>query len=64
MPDTIIVRTDPCWLAESDLDVGYVVSTVAARRAAASTQTNEFAWYGGQQFVYRLDAVERRGGRS
>lgn len=63
VPDTIIVRTDPCWLAESDLDVGYVVSTIPLASRCV-TQTNEFTWYGGQQLVYRLDAVERRDGRS
>ncbi|WP_457208484.1 DUF7654 domain-containing protein, partial [Nocardioides sp. P5_C9_2] len=58
-PDVIVVRADPCWLAESDLDVGYVVTTTAVT-SRCLTRTNEFGWYGGQQLVYRLDAAPAR----
>ncbi|MBC2933228.1 hypothetical protein [Nocardioides sp. zg-1228] len=52
-PDVIVVHVHPCWLAESDLDVGYVVSTLEiTARCAKPLRT--FTWYGGTQYVYQL----------
>jgi len=52
-PDVIVVHADPCWLAESDLDVGYLVSTIElAGRCVAPVRT--FTWNGGPQYVYAL----------
>ena len=54
-PDVIVVHADPCWLAESDLDVGYVVSTLELpARCAKPLRT--FRWNGGPQYVYDLQA--------
>jgi len=57
--DVIIVRVDPCWLATSDLGVGYIVTTTESTSRCA-VPTNEFQWYSATQHVYRLDASRAR----
>lgn len=52
-PDVIVVHVHPCWLAESDLDVGLVVSTLEIPgRCARPVRT--FTWGGAPQYVYAL----------
>lgn len=52
-PDVIVVHAHPCWIAESDLDVGYLVSTLEIPgRCVAPLRT--FKWNGGPQYVYEL----------
>ena len=52
-PDVIVVHADPCWLAESDLDVGYLVSTLEITGPCVKPQRT-FTWNGGPQYVYAL----------
>ncbi|NYE35106.1 hypothetical protein F4692_000210 [Nocardioides cavernae] len=52
-PDVIVVHTRACWLAESDLDVGYVVSTLEITGPCVKP-LRPFRWYGGTQYVYEL----------
>lgn len=52
-PDVIVIHAHPCWLAESDLDVGYVVATLEIPgRCVRPLRT--FTWNGGTQYVYAL----------
>jgi hypothetical protein len=51
--DVIVVHAHPCWLAESDLDVGYAVSSTEIRSRCVE-RTNTFRWNGGPQYVYAL----------
>lgn len=52
-PDVIVVHAHPCWLAESDLDVGYLVATLEIPgRCVRPLRT--FTWNGGPQYVYAL----------
>lgn len=52
-PDVIVIHAHPCWLAESDLDVGYLVSTLELSGGCV-TPLRRFSWYGGPQHVYEL----------
>ncbi len=52
-PDVIVIHADPCWLAESDLDVGYVVATLEIPGPCVRP-LRTFTWYGGTQYVYAL----------
>ena len=52
-PDVIVVHADACWLAASDLDVGYLVSTVEVGGRCV-TPVRTFTWNGGPQYVYAL----------
>lgn len=52
-PDVIVVHAHPCWLAASDLDVGYLVSTTELTGPCVR-EVRSFAWSGGPQWVYAL----------
>ncbi|MBS2937257.1 hypothetical protein KDN32_05840 [Nocardioides sp. J2M5] len=52
-PDVIVIHAHPCWLAESDLDVGYVVSTLEIPGPCVRPMRT-FTWNGGSQYVYAL----------
>lgn len=52
-PDVIVIHAHPCWLAESDLDVGYLVSTIEVTGRCV-TPVRTFTWNGGPQYVYAL----------
>jgi hypothetical protein len=51
--DVIVVHAHPCWLAASDLDVGYVVASAEVDSRCASP-LRTFTWNGGLQYVYAL----------
>lgn len=52
-PDVIVIHAHPCWLAESDLDVGYVVATLEIPGGCVRP-LRTFTWNGGTQYVYAL----------
>ncbi|TGN66427.1 hypothetical protein EXE59_22565 [Nocardioides eburneiflavus] len=52
-PDVIVIHAHPCWLAESDLDVGYVVATLEIPGPCVRP-LRTFTWNGGPQYVYAL----------
>lgn len=52
-PDVIVIHAHPCWIAESDLDVGYLVSTTEIP-ARCATPLRTFRWNGVEQRVYEL----------
>ncbi len=52
-PDVIVVHAHPCWLAASDLGVGFLVSTLEVPGRCVE-QVRTFTWNGGPQYVYAL----------
>lgn len=54
-PDVIVVHAHPCWLAESDLGVGLIVSTLEIQ-GRCTQPVRTFRWNGGPQYVYELRA--------
>ncbi len=52
-PDVIVVHADACWLADSDLGVGYLVSSVEVGGRCV-TEVRTMTWNGGPQYVYAL----------
>lgn len=52
-PDVIVIHAHPCWIAESDLDVGFLVSTQELP-ARCATPLRTFRWNGVVQHVHEL----------
>jgi hypothetical protein len=58
-PDVIQVSVDPCVLADSSLDVGYVISTQPLHRPCVR-ETSTFTWSGRTNHVYALVPARTR----
>ncbi len=53
-PDVIMITLHPCWLADSDLDVGYVISSTPDLTPRCLERQGKLTWNNEPQYIYKV----------